>query len=727
MSKVHIYNGPSKSFSEIENGYIDYSMEVICRRAIPDLRDGFKPVQRRTMYAMYELSAKDNYLKKCGTIIGAIMSYHPHGDSSSYGALCLLTDSNGSCNMPFLVGQGQMGKVFSSDKPAAFRYTKARMSDYSEILFKDADVMKYIPSEEGSGYEPDVLNAIYPVVLVNGSMGIAVAASTKMPSFNFNDVVDLTIKNITEGKLSPTDIIVPDFPSGGVLVCNKGEITKIMLTGKGKLKVRARVEISGKDINVIDVPVGKSAEGIVKTIKRLNFPDIADAIVRTGSDTNIKVVITCKSKKVVDQVLMELYRSNILQNTFSSNMLVVNDGVPMILGVHGVIREWCNWRRGIVKEKFERLLRSVTEEKHKLAMLINLINDEAMKDEFIRLATKQGRKDALNFLYENLEGVKKEEADWIYERGIGVFHRGGTYATRFEALCNSEQEWLYNINHIDEYIVNELQGIKKTMGADFPRKTEISYKDYKFSRVVDSDSIEDTSFCIYTLFKSGFLAKTRSVIEGDDVLCSIEAQANSVLVGFDNYGRVLRISGKDVPFSQQGIYLPKEFGVDGSIQEDFAYKILYMCECDGSKKALIYRDGYIGFFGTDEFVGKRVTRVINNGVPTAVGDKLLEICDITELPDYLLFADDTKDQVKIGVVVTSEILEKSRTSRTRVLTGPKDMDTNYVLGFNGFELAQFVPYPDNYVGKLKVFKDEFLGDESMFEEGTYVELCPNLN
>lgn len=721
-----IYNGPSTSFGTLVDGYVDYSEEVILRRAVPELRDGMKKVQRRILYAMHA-GKMDQSLVKSLTIVGDAGKIHPHGDGSVYNAMCLMTDENGSNNISFIHGFGNLGKVYSSIKPAHQRYTKAMLNDFASDLFRDKDVMELIPSEEGDGVEPKVLNAIYPVILVNGASGIAVGTGTMMPSFNFNDVLELTIKRIKKGSLEIEDAIIPDFPTGGVLVCNREEIAKIMLTGVGKLKIRAKVEIEGNDILVKEVPIGKTAEGIVKAIEVADIKDIKEATATLGRNSPAHVVITCKTKRAVESVLMQLYQRNILQNTFSSNMLVVNGDRPDMLGVYGIIDEWYKWRKDVLKGKFERLIKDVQAEKHQLSSLMTLINNEEMKKVFVKKATEEGKTEATLYLKQVIPDVTNAECDWIYDRGLGVFHRGGSYANRLLNLIESEKAWNRNLSDLDTYIVNELEDLLAKRRDMFPRKTEVTYKDYRFSKISDSNEIEDDSFCVYTLMKNGFLTKDRYQRSGDDVFLTIEARANSILIGFDNYGRVLRVVGSEIPFtgSDNGVYLPKYFGVESDVEQEYGYRILYLSELDGSKKTLVYRDGYIGFFDTSEFVGKKNIKIINNGVCTAVRDQLLEVYEETEVPEYLLLADDTTDKIKLGVVVMNTVPERSRTSRAKVLSGT-DINTKYLKGFNGFELAQYIENPDSLIGKLKVFKGEWYGEPEEIEDGFYLEYCKDI-
>lgn len=726
-----IYNGESESFSSLVGGYVDYSNEVILKRSIAELRDGLKPVNRRILYSMFKNNIKGTLVKSPEPVSDAL-KLHPHGDQAVYSAMCLMTDENEGNNIAYIHALGNLGKVYSSMPPAAMRYTKVVLNDYAySDLWKDSEVMKMIPSEEGNGTEPEVFNTLYPVVLVNGSNGIAVGAASKMASFNLIDVLELTKKYVQKKKLTIDDMIIPDFPSGGVLVCNRESIAKIMLTGFGKIKVRAKVEIDGSMIYVKEVPVGKTAEGIEKAIKLADLPDVKDVVASIGRDSQGHVIIYCKNKRVVEDVLMQLYQRNILQNTFSSNMLLVDNGEPVILGVYEIIERWYNYRCEVLAKKFDLMLESLKPEKHQLLSLMRLINDDEKKDEFINLAIHEGRKPAVQYLVDNIGGMLESEAGWIYERGLNVFHRGGTYAKRLEDLKSMEIDIQHNRNNIDEYIIGELDGLLSARRnlPEFQRKSEISYTEYRFSRIVDTTEIEDDSPCVYSFLKTGFLIKSRSEVSNKDLLCNIKAYANSVLIGFDNYGRVLRVVGKEIPFSSGdgiGTYLPKYFGVEDEVEQEFDYKILYMCLLDGSKKTLVYRDGYIGYFDTSEFVGKKNTRIISHGVCTAVRDKLLHIFEEDEVPEVLLLAGEEEDYVKFGVVRLGGVIEKSRTSRTKVLSG-NSINSTYLKGFNSFDIYRYIEDPDAYDGRYKKFKGTLYGDSEELYEGFYLDMCKDIN
>lgn len=716
-----IYNGSSEGFSYLVDGYMDYSQEVIARRAIPDLRDGLKPVQRRILY-----SAKINdkkQMQKCATFVADAMKLHPHGDSSVYGAFTLMTDSNGSWNMPVFKGMGNLGKVYSSNPPAAYRYPKAMLHSNSDEYFKEKDILNLVQSEEGDGVEPEVLYPTYPSVLVNGTSGIAVSVGTRIPSFNFGDVLDLTIKYIKNGKLDPiADIIYPDFPTGGVLVKTDSEVAKIMATGVGKLKIRANVEIQGNEIIVTEVPYGKTFEGIVKAIENLEMREIKTAMNLTGNDSNGKAVIVCKSKKIVNWVLMELYRRGILQNIFASNILVINDGKPYILGVHGIIDEWVKFRRSVILKKFDTELRGIANELTILDYFIRLINNTEWRDTYVKKATKDSKKSADEYLHVIFPDITDEVCSWINSRAISAFNNGGKYIKRYTELKDYEEYCKDMYDNPDKYILNELQELKKKNKGNCDRKTMISNTDYKFSKISDSDAIEDCSPCVYTLTDEGFLLKTRERVQKEGILCQFSGQANSVLIGFDKFGRVLRVSGSDIeftPIGSEGTYLPKIFEATGI--ED--YRILYMGICDGTTRMLVYRDGYVGFFDTKEWFEKKVVKVVSKGVCLAVMDKLLEVYEEDEIPQCLVLADDTGKNVKLGIVVSDSIPRRSRTSRAKVFSG-SDIDTRYITGKSFFDIRTFINDPDKYVGKLmKVTEESFIGDPSELDDGKYLAYC----
>lgn len=729
-----IYNGTSEGFSTIVDGYVDYAMEVITGRAIPDLRDGLKVVTRRILYATF--MSDENRLRKFQTLVGAVMSLHPHGDSSIYEAMVLLTDENGTCQIPYFQAMGNLGKVYLSDKAAAPRYTKGKLNDNKADFFLDKEMLNdfLVPAEEGEGVEPSVLPARYPVVLVNGAEGIAVSAGTKLASFNVLDVLGLVQKYIRNGKLTLDDMIFPDFSTGGVLVQDESEVAKVMLTGKGKLKVRAKVEVKGKEILVKEIPYGKTVNNILTAIDKLQKSDykaISNAYSRTGINSDCLISITVNTRWAsVEDVILELYRRNILQDTFASNMLVIDNGKPKILGVYGIIEDWVNWRRGVVEKKFNIQLEAVRKKMKEIAPIIDLMSNADWRDEYVRRLVHEDKASCDSYARSIIPGIPDESLKWLRDRRAVDFNKNhGKYQKDYNSLCETEKNILNTLQDIDGYIYNEMSSIaseKRSMGYGV-RKTELSTKAYKFSKI-SVEPEKDTAYCVYTLKKDGFLTKTRSKLEpSEDILCEIEANASSILIGFDNRGRVLRVLGEEIPYTgnDNGVYLPKPEIFNGSFDKD--YKILYLCLLDGSKKVLLYRDGYVGFFDTSEFMGKRNTRIIDRGVCLAVMDKLLDVYNEEDVPELMLCGGQVGDRIYLGIASLKLAKEKSRTSRTKILDGA-DIDYFCTKGFNNIiEIAHFMSDVNFYMGKFRWFRGDFYGDPAELVDGRYLEICKDFN
>lgn len=720
MSNNTLYNGSSEGFSELSDGYIDYAKEIIARRSLPDVRDGLKPVGRRTVYACSSQKGIFDSLTKCGTLVGKVMEIHPHGDSSIYSALCNMTDSNGSMNVPLFRGQGEFGSVFSTDKPAAMRYTKAQLNVIAKDYMRDMDACNMVPSEEGEGFEPEVFPVRFPAALVNGTSGMAVSVSTSIPSFNMLDVINLAQERIKKGHCET--LITPDFPTGGIIVKDDAEIAKMMHTGRGKLKIRAKVEITGKEILVKEVPYGKTVEGIIKAIDKAEIYGIQTASDDTGQNSDTLIRITCKSLKIVETVLLKLYQHRILQSSFSSNMMFVENEEPVITGAYGVLERWLEFRRKTVIKKFSLALESISTELVQLDYFIRLIQNAEWRDTFVDKVVHISKNEGKLYLKEIFEDIPDDVASWIADRSLSAFNNGGKYSNRYSDLKNMEETYTGYINNVDDYIYEDLEDLKRTRKEFFDRKTEETYLDYRFSKISDSE-IEDDSFCIFTLYRNGFLTKTRTVEYGandkDSVLCTINARANSTLIGFDCFGRLLRVFGSEIPFTNigdMGEYLPRYFEAD-----DYeGYKVMYLGLLDGKKRMLIYKDGFVGFLDTEEYVGKKKIRTVQRGVDINVYNALVEVIEEDDFPEYLVVAEDSGAKVRFGVTKVESIREASRKSRARVFSG-NGVDIRYVAGMTYMELLQFMENPMYYINRMRPLGNRAVyGDAAeIMKEGKY--------
>ena len=370
-------------YSEImQKSYIDYSMSVITSRALPDIRDGLKPVQRRVLYAMDQLGLNaDKPHRKSARIVGDAMGkYHPHGDSSIYETLVVMSQDFKK-GMALVDGHGNFGSI-EGDGAAAMRYTEAKLKNFTQDVFLadlDKDIVDFIPNFDGSETEPEVLPVKVPNLLINGADGIAVGMVTNIPTHNLGEVVDACIyylrKNIIESEIVSIEDIIklcpgPDFPTGG-LVINKSELPEIYRNGVGKIKVRGRLvfeEGKGrgeKDRLVItEIPytmignnIAKFMQDIIGLIENRQVSDISD-ISNESSKDGIRIVLELKKGADVEYIKNILYKKTKLEDTFGVNMLAIVNGKPETLGILDIIKNFSEFQLELNTRKYTTLLKN---------------------------------------------------------------------------------------------------------------------------------------------------------------------------------------------------------------------------------------------------------------------------------------------------------------------------------------------------------------------------------
>ena len=377
------YDGPSISISEeMKASYLDYAMSVIVSRAIPDLRDGLKPVHRRILYAMHETgNTHDKPYRKSARPVGDVMGkYHPHGDSAIYDALVRMAQDF-SMSLPLLDGQGNFGSM-DGDNPAAMRYTEVRMDAPAQALLADIekDTVDFQDNYDGKDREPTVLPARFPNMLVNGAGGIAVGMATNIPPHNLGEVIDATLALINDPDLDSAQLIThipgPDFPTGGIMLGRSGA-RKAYLEGRGSVIIRAlsRIEELRKDryaivIDEIPYQVNKSAmiEKIAEAAREKKIEGIAH--VQDESDRNgVRVVVELKRDATPDVVLNQLYRFTPMQTSFGCNMLALNGGRPEQLTLRRFLTAFISFREEVVARRTAFDLRKARERSHVLCGL----------------------------------------------------------------------------------------------------------------------------------------------------------------------------------------------------------------------------------------------------------------------------------------------------------------------------------------------------------------------
>ncbi len=362
---------------EMKRSYLDYAMSVIVGRALPDVRDGLKPVHRRILFGLHEMGLHYNRpTRKCAKIVGEVLGkYHPHGDAPVYDSLVRMAQPF-SLRYPLIDGQGNFGSV-DGDPPAAMRYTEARLARIAGTLLEDIDkdTVDFRPNYDDSEHEPEVLPTRVPNLLINGSSGIAVGMATNIPPHNLREIIDVTVALIEDSHLSMAKVLEmapgPDFPTGGFLLGRQG-IADYYLRGRGSLKLRAKaaIEKSGKDreaIIVTEIPfqVNKARllEHVASLVSEKKLEGISDA--RDESDRDgMRIVFELKRGEQAEIVLNNLYKQTQMQVNFGVIMLAIVNGQPRELGLIDVIKRFIEHRIDVVRRRTDYLLRKAREREH---------------------------------------------------------------------------------------------------------------------------------------------------------------------------------------------------------------------------------------------------------------------------------------------------------------------------------------------------------------------------
>ncbi len=379
-------------YSEVmQKSFIDYAMSVIVARALPDVRDGLKPVQRRTLYDMYELGIRyDRPYRKSARIVGDTMGkYHPHGDSSIYEALVVMSQDFKK-GLPLIDGHGNFGNI-EGDGAAAMRYTEARLEKITQEAFLsdlDKDVVDFLPNFDATEREPSVLPVKIPNLLINGSEGIAVGMATSIPPHNLAEVIEAVKAYMLDENITTRELMRyvkgPDFPTGGIVI-NEDELPEIYESGTGKIKIRGKVEIEkakgGKtNLVITEIPytmigagIGKFLMDVAALAETKKTQDIVD-ITNQSSKEGIRIVIELRKDADVENFKNLLYKKTRLEDTFGVNMLAIADGRPETMGLKQILKENVKFQFEVTTRKYTNLLAKELERKEIQEGLIKACN-----------------------------------------------------------------------------------------------------------------------------------------------------------------------------------------------------------------------------------------------------------------------------------------------------------------------------------------------------------------
>ncbi len=610
--------------SEIESSFIEYSMSVIISRALPDLRDGLKPVHRRIIYDMLENGlTPDKKHRKSATIVGDVMGkYHPHGDSSIYDAMVRMAQD---FNYRYLLvdGHGNFGNI-EYPRAAAYRYTESKLAKISMELLRDINknTVNFVPNYDDSTVEPEVLPSRFPNILVNGTMGIAVGMATNIPPHNLGEVIDGCIAYIDNPDITTEELMQhikgPDFPTGGIILGNSG-IKKAYETGRGSITIRSKATIEEKNgrhyIVIEEVPYGVNTLDLKQKVADLVHNKVLEGITDYHTDLKdgIKITITLKKDANPQVVLNNLYKHTAFQTTFGIIFLMLDKGVPRTLGLKDIISKYVDYQQEVIIRRTQFELDKAEKRVHILEGY-KIVFDNL--DEVIKII-KESKADgeAKSKLMERF-GLTEAQTDNILE--MKLRRLTGLEREKIEEELNAlriEIERLRGIladnNKVLGIIKDEMTEIKNKYGDERRTKIDMTAVDY-----IEDESLIPEENILVVLTNKGYIKRTTadtfksqnrggvgikgmSTNDEDFVEHMINLSTHDYILFFTDKGKVYRLKGYEIPeFSRQSKGIPivnllqveKDERVNAVIQisrEENSKYLLFATEAGVVKKTLI--------------------------------------------------------------------------------------------------------------------------------------------
>lgn len=706
-------------YSEVmKKSYIDYAMSVIVSRALPDVRDGLKPVQRRTLYDMYELGIRyDRPHRKCARIVGDTMGkYHPHGDSSIYDALVVMAQDFKK-GITLVDGHGNFGSI-EGDGAAAMRYTEARLAKLTQEAYLadlDKNIVDFIPNFDETEKEPEVLPVRILNLLVNGAEGIAVGMATSIPTHNLGEVIDAVKAYMKDDTITTRGLMKyikgPDFPTGGIVV-NQDDLLSIYESGSGKIRLRGKVEeeiqkggrkrliISEIPYTMIGAGIGKFLNDIYQLVESKKTSDIID-ISNQSSKEGIRIVLDLKKDTDVKNLTNMLYKKTRLEDTFGVNMLAVASGRPETMGLKKIIEHHVDFQFELMTRKYTTMLAKELERKEVQEGLITACNVIDLIIEILRGSTsvKDARACLTEGITENIKfksNVSKKMAAMLRftDRQATAILEMRLYkliGLEIEALQREHAETLKNIAHYEdvlnhyesmsEVILKELDDMKK----EYARKRRTAIENAE-EAVFDEQKIEEQEV-IFLIDRFGY-AKTVDVSVYERNREAADAENRYIIscknTGriclFTNMGRMHQIKVLDVPY---GKFRDKGQPVDNMSNYDSSQEhIIYMCDMEQMRFAKF-------LFATRMGMIKKVEGTEFQVVKRTIAATRLQ---------------DEDELIAVSVVSDSQ----------NVVLGTKG---GYLLRFSAVEVSEKKKGAVGVRG-IKLVKDDQLEQVFLFEEGT---------
>jgi DNA gyrase subunit A len=567
---------PIEIQEEMERSFLDYAMSVIVQRALPDARDGLKPVHRRILYGMHDMGARSDRTRlKSARVTGDVMGkYHPHGEGSIYDALVRMAQPF-SLRHPLVDGHGNFGSA--DDGPAAQRYTECRLAPIANVLLDgiDEETVDFIDNYSGEFREPQVLPARFPNLLVNGSQGIAVGMATNIPPHNLAEIIDATVHLIEHPDATPDDLMRivkgPDFPTGGLILGRAG-IIDAYRTGRGSIKMRAKAEIvenkRGTSIVVTELPYQASPKSILSKIKELVDARELDGV-RDANDASAqgltRIVIELKRDANANVVLNNLFKHTPLQTSFGVNMVALVDGIPRTLNLVQALRAYIDHQVEVIRRRSEYRLRKAQKRAHIVEGLLKALD---MLDAIITLIRASAdRGEAKAGLMAAPFEFSEEQATHILDMTLGRLTRLGRTELEEEMAKLREtiaelEAILADEGRLHEVIKSELAEVKATFAS--PRRAELTYDQGE----MNAEDLIDDEELVVTMSRAGYIKAVQAssfrtqgrggrgvrganLKEEDLVSQVIHTTAHTYLLLFSNLGRVYRLRAFEVPIKER--------------------------------------------------------------------------------------------------------------------------------------------------------------------------------
>lgn len=707
----------------VQESFLDYAMSVIVARAIPDVRDGMKPVHRRIVYSMSETgNTPDKPFKKCARIVGDVMGkYHPHGDAAIYGALVRLAQPF-AMRYPLVEGHGNFGSI-DGDEPAAYRYTEARMAKMALEMVRDigCDVVDFVDNYDGVDQEPSVLPSRFPNLIVNGSSGIAVGMATNIPPHNLNEVIDGVVALSKNPDITTEELMEyvkgPDFPTGG-LILGRGGIREAYETGTGSIAIRSKCHIEDrgehglKRIVVDEVPYGVNKANMIENMASLVRDKVIDGITDIRDESNkdgIRVVIEVRRDAIPEVLLNQLYKMTQLQVSFGIINLCLVDNAPKVCSLKTMLQEYLNFQVNVIERRTKYLLDKDEFRDH---IVVGLIKCHDNIDDIVDIIKASSTpEDATNKLMEKygfsepqvqailamnlrrLTGIENEklEAERVQlEKNIAEYKR----------ILSSRE------NEVD-VVIKELLEIKDKFGDE--RRTEITNSD---ASIDDEDLIPQEDIVI-TLSRGGYVkrlsadtfrtqnrggrgVKGTSLNENDVVELMVYTKTHTDLLFFTDLGKVYRIRGYQVPEYQRtgkGVPVINLINIE---KGENVKSIIAVNE---------YRDDrFLMFFTIDGIVKrtplKEYESIRQNGkiaITLREGDNLLDVKQVSEkieLPEFANENGEYTQDLLVGIAASNGKMVNFPTNEVR----PMGRSASGVKGIELIDNAKVVGVTASYEG-----------------------------